>query len=286
MIFPQLAKQAEVTSLTSYIEDDNWVMEQKLDGHRVLLCSPGRDMPPTALTRNGTLYTRKLPKAVQDFRFPEGDWILDGELVGDTFYVFDLPKHPDFDYAMGDNLNDLLNQGREEVEPLWLRRTILENLLDNISHPFKLVPQARTPQEKISLAEISLKNNYEGLVLKQKAAPYRSGGRTPEWLKVKYVKSLDAVVLAVRDDGKESVRLGIYRDGVLIDVGRASLIGKEKRGLIAPGDVLEVRYLYCNTPEAPRLYQPTILRRRDDKSPEECTDDQLRFTNKEVLCSL
>lgn len=283
MLLPQLAQSTEVTSLERFINDDSWVMEQKLDGHRLLLRSPGMDMPPTALTRNGTLYSRKLPKAIQDFRFPEGDWALDGELVGtvvnghtvsSTFWVFDMPVAP------------LITPGGNWE--LWRRRAALEALLGapGIRHPFKLVPQARTPEEKIQLAQKSLAQNFEGLVIKKADSPYRPGGRTAEWLKLKYTQSADVVVLATRDDGKESAKIGLYRDGALIEVGRVSLIGKEKREAIQVGDVIEVMYLYTNNPKQPRLYQPTILRKRTDKRPDECDDQQLKYTNKEVLSNL
>jgi len=276
VIYPQLAKQAEVTSLTAYINDNTWVMEQKLDGNRILLMSPGMDMPPTAITRNGSLYSKKIPKAILDFRFPEGEWVLDGELVGDTYWVFDLPHSP---------LQDV--QPNTPV-PFFGRRAMLETLLDNLGdHPFRLVPQAQTPAEKVRLADIAIVNNFEGLLLKKIDSPYRSGGRTDEWLKVKFVTTADCIVLGVRDDGKDSVRLGMCVDGDLratCDVGRASLIGKEKSGAIAVGDVIEVRYLY--TGAGGRLFQPTIMRKRDDKAAHECTTDQLKFVNKEVLATL
>lgn len=281
MIYPQLAKQAEITSLTSFLENPKWVAEQKLDGHRVLLVSPGKDMPPTALTRNGSLYSRKLPQAIQDFRFPPGEWVLDGELVDGVYWVFDLPRAP------------IITPGGNWE--LWRRRAALEALLGNMKHPFRLVPQARTTDEKIALADAAIKNNFEGLVMKQADAPYRSGGRTPEWLKVKFVTTADCVVTGVRNDGKDSVDLGLFgpsfsgggiatRDLVMHDVGRASLIGKEKNGNINVGDVIEVRYLY--TGANGRLYQPTIMRKRHDKRPDECTIDQLKHVNKEVLETL
>lgn len=268
MLYPQLAQSTTIEDLGPFINDDNWVMEQKLDGHRLLLLSPGMDAPPTALTRNGSIYTRKLPKAIQDFRFPEGEWALDGELVGDTFWVFDLP-------VAG------LPHG-----VLWERRAMLETFLASIRHPFKVVPQARTAEQKIRLATTALADNFEGLILKKADAPYRSGGRTAEWLKVKFVATADCIVLAVRDDGKESVRLGLVGGDskTIIDVGRASLIGKEKKTPIHQGDVVEVRYLY--TGAGGRLYQPTILRLREDKTPPECTVDQLKMVNKEVLEAL
>ena len=55
MLVPQLAKSTEVTSLEHFINDDTWVMEQKLDGNRIMLVSPGMDMAPTCITRNGNV---------------------------------------------------------------------------------------------------------------------------------------------------------------------------------------------------------------------------------------
>lgn len=284
MLFPMLAKQADITSLTTFIENNAWAFEQKLDGHRIMLCSPGGDFPPVAMTRNGTPYTRKLPKALQDFRFPADDkphkWILDGELVGDTFWVFDIPRSPHT--GVQDSLRS--------------RRAYLERLIGAYKHTaIKLVPHARTSAEKIRLAEIALKNNYEGLVIKRIDAGYIAG-RSDYWLKLKFVTTAECVVLDVRDDGKESVRLGMYgpsvgafdpkgsvttKDRVMHEVGRASLIGKEKNGKINKGDVVEVKYLYAGAGN--RLYQPTILRKRDDKLPEQCTTGQMKFVNKDVL---
>lgn len=287
-LLPQLAKQAEVSSLDTYINDDSWVLEQKLDGHRLLLVDPEMDLPPTALTRSGSFYTRRLPKAIQDFRFPNSSnagsdgifvpWVLDGELVGEvvnghtvssTYWVFDLPSVP----------------GMAEM-PLYQRRQVLETLLANIRHPFKLIPQARTRAEKQALAERAVKTNAEGLIAKKIDSVYRPGGRTPEWVKLKFVATVDVVVTSVRDDGKDSVAYAIYDQGVLRPVGRASLIGKEKNGAIQVGDILEIRYLYVGNDG--RLYQPTVLRKRDpnEKRRDECTADQLKFVNKTVLASL
>jgi bifunctional non-homologous end joining protein LigD len=274
MIIPQLAKSAEVTSLESFIHDERWVMEQKLDGNRILLMSPGMDMPPTAITRNGNLYSKKIPTAVQNFRFPEGEWVLDGELVGDTYWVFDMPVFP-------------APAGIPTPLPLWARRAALETFMDSVASPFRLVPQAKDREDKIALADQALANNFEGLLLKKADSPYRSGGRTEEWLKVKFVSTADVIVMGVRTDGKDSVDLGLVNAedrGAVIPVGRASLIGKEKAGLIQMGDVLEVRYLY--TGAGGRLYQPTILRKRTDKFPHECDTAQLKHVNKEVLEAL
>ena len=278
MLFPQLAKSAEVTSLEAFIKDDRWVMEQKLDGNRILLMSPGMDMPPNAITRNGSIYSKRLPKSVTEFRFPEGNWALDGELVGDTFWVFDMPLMPQITED---------SDGRPILPvsyPLQDRRVMLETFMRTVPNNFKLVPQAKTIDEKVRLASKALQECFEGLLLKRVDSPYRSGGRTEEWLKVKFVSTADCIVTGVRTDGKDSVDLGLYDGSTIVPVGRASLIGKEKNGTIAVGDVIEVRYLY--TGAGGRLYQPTILRKRDDKAMHECTCDQLKMVNKEVLEAL
>lgn len=284
MLAPMLAKEAKVSTLDHFFDDDTWVLEQKLDGHRVLLCSPGGNFPATALTRGGAPYTRGLPETLRDFRFPEGlaagEFVIDGELVGGTFYVFDLPVSPATDPAT----------------TLNVRRFALEQTFEFWSqgHPhIKLVPQAKTREQKIALADKALKSNFEGLVAKRTESTYISGGRTESWLKVKFVTTADCIVLDVRDDGKESVRLGMVHwkgEGILsdsydlVDVGRASLIGKEKNGVINKGDVIEVRYLYAGA--GGRLYQPTIVRKRTDKEMFECSTDQLKHVNKAVLEAL
>lgn len=277
MYLPQLALSADTTSLERFITNDEWVIEQKLDGHRILLCSSGGDYPPSALTRNGTAYTRRLPQEIQNFRFPptpDGrpmDWILDGELVDGTFWVFDMPRWP------GDAESNL---------GLAQRRAVLETLMENLNSPFKLVPQARTAQDKITLAKTAIASNFEGLIVKRANAKYLWGGRTADWMKIKFVTTADVVVTGVRLDGKESVNYCVFDEttGKQIDVGRASLIGKEKRGAINVGDVIEVKYLYVGADG--RLYQPTVVRKRDDKRPDECTTVQLKMVNKQVLDSI
>lgn len=273
---PQLALEAELSVTSSLITNDGYVFEQKMDGHRVLLVSPGDDTQPIALTRGGQPYTKGLPRAIREFRFPAGtgvnEIVLDGELVGDTFWVFDLPR------SSATNTTD--------TTPLHQRRVALEVFFDlAVDNPaIRLVPQAKTEEEKRDLAAKAFDQNLEGLVAKRKNAPYRWGGRTEEWLKLKFVTTADCIVAAVRDDGKDSVALSLVDGDTLVDIGRASLIGKEKRATINVGDVLEVKYLYVGANG--RLYQPRIVKKRTDKPMHECTIKQLKHVNKTVLETL
>lgn len=281
-IFPQLAKNLAVTDLSAFINDDSWVMEQKLDGHRLFIASPDvAGGAPVITNRNGQPYSKKIPKAIADFRFPPGQYILDGELIADvvdghtvggTFWLFDILVALNGEWSTEFSTED--------------RRVMLEAFINHCStnHPFRIVPRARTRDEKIALSHRSLRDGYEGLVIKKLGKPYRSAGRTDEWLKLKFVATVDVVVTDVRADGKDSVGYAVYENGTLKPIGRASLIGKEKNGKINVGDVIEVRYLYCGSDG--RLVQPTILGKRTDKAPHECTAEQLRYVNKDVLQSI
>lgn len=278
-IAPQLAQEAVLDLIPTLVQNDKIVFEQKLDGHRVMLMSPGGDAEPIALTRNGQPYTKGLPRAIRNWRFPEGngygEFILDGELVGDTYWVFDMPR----------------SAANTETTPLSVRRYALEQVFPFIvtdNPQIRLVPQAKTANEKKALAADAQARNLEGLVAKWKTSPYRAGGRTEEWLKLKFVSTADCIVSSVRDDGKDSVGLALYdpkapKELALVSVGRASLIGKEKRSTIEVGDVVEVDYLYFT---GTRIYQPRIVRKRTDKAMHECTLDQMKLVNKEILEAL
>lgn len=270
-LVPQLATSTDLPVVGHYVIDDSWVAEQKLDGHRIMLVGPGTGAP-AAITRNGTSYTRPLPTAVRNWTVPASydtaPFVLDGELVGQTYWVFDF-------LLAGGELNDT---------PLRDRRVILEQFFNMFPDaPFKLVPQARTSAEKEALMERAVADNLEGLIFKRADSRYFPGSRSPHWLKAKFVATVDVVIMDVRDDGKDSAKLGIVRDCELVEIGRCSLIGKPA---VVVGDVVEVRYLYVPDRAKPRLYQPTLLRVRTDKGPLECDGRELKYTNKSVLATL
>lgn len=263
-MYPQLAQTAEVTLLESFLTNQSWWGQQKLDGNRFLMGSTDRAYPPSFTTRSGSPYTKKIPKALTDYRFPDGEWILDGELVGDTYWVFDLPKSP----ITGIHL------------PMVERHAALSAFIGLAGGPIRLVPTAKTRLDKIRLAEKALAQNYEGLIFKRSDSHYTPGGRNTDWLKLKFTKTVDCfVVPKKKEDGHDSVALGVYdADGNEVEIGRTSAIGK---GDITVGDVIEVRYLYVGAQG--RLYQPTIMRKRWDKDKPQCTIDQLVHVNKTVL---
>ncbi len=256
-----LATPLDLADIEAYIASDAWVMEQKLDGHRIRIANDGGQI--RYLTRNGDDYTKPISTAVRSIQVPEG-WALDGELVGEEYFAFDI-LHEDI-----------------ASNPIEDRRSLLEIMA--LSLPgVNVIPQARTTDEKRTLVEYAIANGLEGVVVKRLGSRYPRG-RGNDWLKAKITPTADVVVLDVRDDGKDSARLGIHLGGRTWEIGRCSLIGKPA---VKVGDVVEVRYLYVTDNDSnPRLYQPNLLNVRTDKTPEECDGSDFRFVNKQVLLQL
>ncbi|HXD70646.1 MAG TPA: hypothetical protein VN615_12355, partial [Gaiellales bacterium] len=69
-VMPQLAR-----SSGELPDGDGWLYEPKLDGFRAVVFVDGRDL--FVQSRNGKTLGRYFP----ELRFPEGRYILDGELV-------------------------------------------------------------------------------------------------------------------------------------------------------------------------------------------------------------
>lgn len=262
MFQAMLAKETNLSTATALVFKDRWAMEQKLDGHRILAHVLGGGWV-VAYNRNGERYSKGFPEeaAHELARHFRPDSIVDGELVGKRFWAFDFLRH---------NGEDFLD--REFVE----RRSHLRAK----NYPYTL-SQARSPQEKAKLMKDVRDLGGEGVVLKDLYATYAPGARVAGMLKAKYVKTIDCIVTEVKRNGKEAVGLGVVTEdeGLLriVEIGATSTIGKVKVGV---GDVVTVRYLYAANPEEPRLYQPTLLSKREDKGPRECTIDQITYTDK------
>ncbi len=288
-----------------------WCYEPKYDGFRAIVFVDGTEL--TIQSRGGKPLERYFP----ELAFSPGRYVLDGEIVIDgsgdeqNFGALQQRIHPAasriamlaeqtparfiaFDLLARDDAA-LLEQ------PLQERRAALEALA--AEHALTLTPLVDDPAD----AEPWLQRG-EGVVAKDRRAPYRPGQRTG-MVKVKRVRTID-VVLAGYRPGKEagtvgSLILGLYDDaGSLHVVGHSSgLRAAEKRALVerlAPyetgerghGDpsrwknekelewialrpelVVEVTFDHAS---GGRIRHGTkILRWREDKAPRECRLEQM-----------
>jgi len=244
-------QSVEPADVERYLADDAWVAEQKMDGVRLLVHVDEDGV--RFLGANGNAVT--FAAAAQHFDRLRALLVgcpvavIDGELLIETgeFHAFDLPY---------------CRNVVEPSDPLWQRRAALRTLAKHLG--LGLVAQAQGRPAKAALWAAVVSGNQEGIVVKREDAPYPVGRRSSEILKVKVTKTIDCVVVA-RDTGGKNATLAVYRDGVLVEVGACSMIGKPDAQV---GSVVEVVCLYATT--GLRLYQPRLLRLRPDKSPEAC----------------
>jgi len=261
-ILPQLLSPASDEELEKLLHNDAFLLQQKLDGKRLILRKEGGVI--TGINRRG--YECGIPESLhKESKALPGDWLIDGEIIGSIYHAFDLLEH----------------DGSYRARGFKDRVVALLNLLASGQAPsFRFVaPIYGTPMKR-RMFEMWKEEGQEGVVLKRLDAPYipgrpNSGG---DQFKFKFVETASVVVTA--QNGKRSVQMGLYDQGRMVSAGNVSIpVGQ---AIPEEGAIVEVRYLYA-FPESGALFQPVYLGQRDDIEPSECTVSQLKFKREQEL---
>jgi len=274
-------KSAAPEDLDAYIEDDRYFFQQKADGERAQLVIRGGTGKIHLLGYQGLALrnAHALSKAagIREACAPivkEATkkstpsnylWHFDGEIVR-CFWAFDLLHLAGRGYAeasYGTRLADL---------------SAFHTVRLHASEGFRLLPVAQKRETKILLVDALRANKAEGFIIKDRFGTYDHGKRVKHSLKMKFKQTVDCFIIERDKNNKMNAVLGVYRttDNTVRVIGNCSMIGKPDA---QAGDVVEVEYLYSVN----KLVQPTLKRIRDDKPAEECFDDQLKVTKKEVI---
>jgi DNA ligase-1 len=186
------------------------VVEWKLDGARIQVHR--RDDRVAVYTRSLNDVTAAVPEVVEAVKaLPARELILDGEVIAlaadDRPHSFqttmrrfgrrqdlatlrsEIPLRAFF-------FDILMHDGESLVdEPLSARLV----RLDSVTPTSLRVPRLVTadPEEALRFQADALARGHEGVMVKSLSAPYAAGRRGSAWLKVKAVRTLDLVVLAV-----------------------------------------------------------------------------------------
>jgi bifunctional non-homologous end joining protein LigD len=258
-ILPQLLNPIDENAVRRLVHDTEHCMQEKFDGRRVLLRKRNGEI--TGINRKGLEIGLPSSIIASAGHLP-GDFILDGECVGDLLHVFDV-----------------LEQAGEDLRKVPYKRRLisLTNLLVNVrTVHLELVRTAFQPKEKARMLDQLRQANKEGVVFKHINAPYRPGrpnsGGTQ--LKHKFYATLSAVVAKVNPQRSVEIRL-LDKEGWQ-PAGNVTIPANQK--VPSVGAVLEIRYLYA-FPESGSLYQPTCLGIRQDVDVRECLASQLKFKN-------
>ena len=263
----QLAVDAPMPA-DQYVWNDDWWMEQKIDGQRFLVvCEDGE---VRAYNRHGVEMTMPawLLGRFLDGTFNKGRWEFDGELLDGRYYIFDC-----------------LYAGNKDMRksPFSLRRAKLEQIFQLWAPDafVRITTIARTSEEKDLLYGTLFQMRAEGAVVKKYDAKYTPGKKVKHLLKLKFVTDCDVAVMELKRDGKPlAITVGLQRHGKLVEVSGCK-VPPSVAETLKPYDVITVNYLYATDDD--KLTQPTFQCVRTDKAWLDCTFDQLKYTNKAVV---
>jgi DNA ligase-1 len=178
-------------------------VEWKLDGARIQVHRHGDDVG--IWTRNLNDVTDRLPGIVAGVRaMPATSFVLDGEAMGwddderpgvfqETMSSFGSTAGSP---ALGARFFDILHvDGRDLLdEPLSMRHAALDAVVGVHAIPRLVTSDAGAAQ---AFADDALDRGHEGVMVKAVSSTYEAGRRGSAWRKVKPVRTLDLVVLAV-----------------------------------------------------------------------------------------
>ncbi len=256
-ILPQLLNPIDEDEAARLLTDDNWCLQEKIDGRRVLI-QKAADLV-VGVNRKGLAIS--LPASViTDVTGIPDDFTLDGECVGDNYHAFDLLERDGADLRL---------------LPLSRRLLELKGLLSGTQHPsIRLVNTATVTKEKQRLHDELKAAKKEGVVFKRVDAPYTVGRPSTGGpaLKHKFTATLSAFVSMI--NSKRSVEFRLLGKNGWGVAGNVAIPANQP--MPRPTDVIEVRSLYA-IPESGVLFQPVYLGVRSDIEQDECRMSQLKF---------
>lgn len=264
---PQLLNPISEAEAMRLIEDDRWAAQEKMDGERRAAHAVAGGV--TGMNRKGL--SVPLPQAIaselQHIEAKNGAILVDGEMIGDILYVFDLHVY----------------KGERIHRIPWLTRMLLAGEALAGCRQIKPVSVAVTPDMKRNLWDRVKAAHGEGVVFKLLGCPVKEGRPNTggDWLKFKFTESASCFVMEA-NSGKRSVRIGLLEssnhtnavDGrMMIPVGNVTI--PTNHAVPVAGDIVEVEYLYAY--KGGSLYQPVYRGKRVDLDINACTTGQLKY---------
>src|ERR1051325_456866 len=191
-LLPQLLNPIEESEAKRLIKELGWALQEKLDGRRMLVRKHGAEIH--GINRKGLLIG--LPESVfQSVRKIPGDFVMDGECIGEVFHAFDVLE------CNGEDCRFHSYQRRLVTVSGLLNRPDLAHI--------RFVETATEAVSKEQLFRRLQAQKKEGVVFKRLDAPYRAGrpasGGTQ--LKHKFYATLSAVVSKVNAQRSVELRL-------------------------------------------------------------------------------
>lgn len=264
---PQLLNPIDFEQAQVYLSDSNWCLQEKIDGKHVIVHY--LEKTDTVIAANKKGQEIGIPQSIIDSikqRAGKKGLVLDGELIGEYFYAFDILE------CGGIDLREALEYGK--------RYNVLENLIKNQYENLILVKAYFETIKKIWYFDKLKQTGKEGVVFKNIHSQFSEGRPSlgGAMLKCKFTATLSAIVDS-KVTGKSSFASFVYcLDGSKMLLGNCTI--PTGRDIPKAGAIVEIRYLYVL--RGGSLYQPVFLGVRDDVDPSECTESQIKYKDEPI----
>lgn len=250
-ILPQLLNPVE--NAQDYINDDNYLMQPKVDGERRMIIADGYKV--IGLNKKGTEVP--LPKSITDSI--KISCALDGEIIANKLFLFDIlstDKNITKEFTCAERLK------------------ILVAFKHHLGDGVEVIKTAYTKEDKQKMYDDLKKNNAEGIVFKKKDSKYTAGRPASGGSQLKH-KFYNTATFIVEGSTKGRRSVGLQ----LVDGDKRVFLGKctipPNQNVPEVGSLVEVRYLYAYRNGA--VYQPTYLGERNDSDLTDATISQLVY---------
>ena len=187
-IAPMLAQPLpDGESLDRY--DLRWLMEEKIDGQRVIVCVGNNEVRTWSRPQQGNApHSKNVPTHISAelLKLPRG--VYDGEICvagGKSWDAGRKDRREDAAIVMFDLLE--LYGHSTVLLPYDERRGLLSQALLHVDHEWAVSLSATMPVSQ-GAVDVIWGRGGEGVIVKRRAAQYRPGKRSWDWLKVKQVQ--------------------------------------------------------------------------------------------------
>lgn len=256
---PHLLTEVDDDGLEALLKDDRWLAQEKINGERraVLI----EDDAIRGANKKGR-FIGGVPTAWAEAlkTLPPGS-VLDGEHVGDTLYVFDVPRWRGVDTS-------------DQPYSMRLGRVKLSVAVAN-EPTIRMAEVATGEVAKRELLATVTSNIGEGIVFTRADSTYvngRSSANNSGRIKYKLYEFSNCVVL--HKNAGRSVALGLYdAAGAMVNVGSVTIPPNQE--IPSEAAVLRVRYMHMF--DGGSLYGPPVsFGVVSGVNPEDCTLAQVK----------
>lgn len=244
-IYPQLLTEASDLEVVQLIADPAYGMEEKFDGHHVIIDVQGGAV--RAINRKGKTraVSAVVQAAVEAIAVQVGDFRVDGELLGDTYVIFDA----------------LSVAGRDLTgEPFIVRRAAFTAAYEQLPPAVTDSQLWYTADGKAAAFARLRARRAEGVVFKRLDAPYTPGRPNSGGPQRKFCFLAHASFVVVRQNTRRSFAVATWLDKNWVEVGNVTVPANKEMPDV--GQIVDVRYKHAF--RGGSLYQPFFLTVRHD----------------------